>query len=130
MASLCGNKPLREVIREILLEELRQFGLIAATKPVPALSFVADVVRHYVRQAFSSSDHGDEPRYLTYADAVRHRVIAPSAPMTPMTGPPPTLQTQSLSPPATFPTSLISLTRRMPYGQHATPQPDSADGPR
>ncbi|KAH8035890.1 hypothetical protein HPB51_010642 [Rhipicephalus microplus] len=54
-ASLCDNdRPLQEVIRKILREELRQLGLIPATEPTPALSFVADVVRDEVRHALSS----------------------------------------------------------------------------
>lgn len=119
-ASLCDNdRPLREVIREILREELRQLGLIPATEPTPALSFVADVVRDEVRHALSSSGYNGVRRHFTYADAVRRPVVAPSAQQTPMTGPPPTLQTQPLSAPTTFATSPIPPTRRMPYNQHA-----------
>ncbi|KAH7982593.1 hypothetical protein HPB52_006037 [Rhipicephalus sanguineus] len=110
------EKPLREVIREILREELRQLGLIPP-EPAPALSFVADVVRDEVRQALSSPGYCDVPRHLTYADAVRRPVIAPSTPPAPMPRPPPTLA-QPISSPATLPTSPISPPRRMPYGRH------------
>ncbi|XP_075746305.1 uncharacterized protein LOC142803900 [Rhipicephalus microplus] len=122
-ASLCDNdrRPLRELIREILREELRQLGLIPATEPTPALSFVTEVVRDEVRQAPSSSGYNGVRRHFTYADAVRRPVVAPSAQQTPMTGPPPTLQTQPLPPPTTFPTTPLSPTRRMPFSQNMKP---------
>ncbi|XP_075746327.1 uncharacterized protein LOC142803920 isoform X1 [Rhipicephalus microplus] len=121
-ASLCDNdRPLWEVIREISREELRQLGLIPATEPTPALSFVTDVVRDEVRQALSSSGYNGVQRHFTYADAVRRPVVAPSAQQTPMTGPPPTLQTQPLLPLKTFPTTPISPTRRMPFSQNVKP---------
>lgn len=120
-----NDKPLREIIREVVREELRQLGFVSApTEPAPALSFVADVVREEVRQAFSSPDCGNAPRRLTYAEAVRRPVNATSTPLTSTIRPSPTLQTESISsPPSTLPTPPITPAPTMPYLRHTHANP-------
>ncbi|XP_075529529.1 uncharacterized protein LOC142560969 [Dermacentor variabilis] len=130
MSNLAANTPvlaasndmsLREVVREVVREELRQLGFVVApTEPMPALSFVADVVREEVRQAFSAPDCGNVPRRLTYTEAVRRPLNATSTPLTPITTTPPTPQTEpTSSPSSTLPTPPIMPAQTTSYFRHA-----------
>ncbi|KAH8023288.1 hypothetical protein HPB51_011731 [Rhipicephalus microplus] len=93
---------LRDLIREIVREELQKFRNPVAQTPVAS---VAELVRHEIRHAFSTAGPGDEHRPMSYADAVRRSPSGTSPPYHPVpTAPWSPRQEQTLSRPPSQPT--------------------------
>lgn len=112
-----GGTSLREVIREIVREEIRQLGIAPMA---PAVASVADVVREEVRQAFSSPDWQAAPRRCTYAEALCRPPPATSMLLTPSTTP--------TQPPPPSPTPYLRQSQpppAMPYRRQPIAAPRS-----
>ncbi|KAH8035088.1 hypothetical protein HPB51_004329 [Rhipicephalus microplus] len=88
---------LRDLIREIVREELQKFRNPVAQTPVAS---VAELVRDEIRHAFSTAGPGDEHRPMSYADALRRSPSGTSRPYHPVpTAPWSPRQEQTLSRP-------------------------------